>query len=340
MKRSLLACSLVLLPGVVFSSDFVELCEENNPQYTHTRAVLARVAQHQGDCAGLYEALSNITELNVAYEEITDITLIGALPQLQSLNISGVRAKSLAPLRNLKNLRELIVVSRNVANLNMVSELDQLEKLFIDNTRLTNLDFLRPLKKLVSLHFEEAAALKDVSALAELTQLQELTLGGYKTNGISVIRNLKNLRVLSLSSLNSTNLDFLQGLVKLEDLTLGGKNVDLSVVANFVKLKSLHVEHSGVKDIAAIKGLLELEAVYLDDNKITDMSPLASLTNIKTLRISRNPYTDLSPIKGLLKISHLEAGTKTIKAKKENCPYGEGINPELDKFCRRYLGVK
>ena len=340
MKRALLTSLVAFIPGLAFSSSFVELCQTSNPQNTHTREVLARQAQYQGDCVGLYAALSKITELDVSYEEITDISLIAALPQLQSLNISGVRAKLLAPLRNLQNLRELIVVSRNVSDLSVVSELHQLEKIFIDNTRLSNLDFLRPLKKLVYLHFDQATELKDIAALGEQLQLQELVLGGYKTKDVTVIKNLKNLKVLSLTSDNLTNLDFLQDLKQLEDIAIRGKQVDLSVLVNFGKLKSLHVEHSGVQDIAALKGLSELEEVYLGDNKITDISPLANLKKIKTLRISNNPYSDLSPIKDLHGISHLEAATKTIKAKKENCPYGAGINSELNRFCRRYLGVK
>lgn len=340
MKRLLLACVVVFMPGLVFAANFVELCESNNPKIAHTRDVIARAVQHQGDCTDLYLLIRYITELDVAYEEIADISLIGALPDLQILNISGVRAKSLAPLKNLKNLRDLTILSRNVSNLSMLSDLVNLERLFIDDTRVRNLNFLRRLKKLTYLHFDRAVALKDVSALGELTQLEELTLGGFKARDVSVIKHLTNLKSLDLSSKKLNNPVFLQGLTQLENLLLGGKNLNLDVVANFPKLKYLHVEHSGVRDISALKDLLNLQEVYLGDNKITDLSPLEKLTNIHTLRISANPYKDISPLKGLQQISHLQAGTGTIKANKQHCPYGPELNRELDKFCRRYLGVK
>lgn len=74
---------------------------------------------------------------------------------------------------------------------------------------------------------------------------------------------------------------------------------DIKPLANLTKLRHLRLNGNRIVDISPLANLVNLEMLRLDNNQIVDVSPLLYLTRLKELYIHGNQIIDHSPIVGL-----------------------------------------
>ena len=117
--------------------------------------------------------------------------------------------------------------------------------------------------------------ISDISALAELTQLQWLELIGNSIKDISPLKTLTNLNHLNLDA-----------------------NIisDVSPLRELTGLHLLYLENNIISDVSPLSGLTNLERLDLRNNAISDFSPLNTLTHT-FVRMLGNPgfRTDSGP---------------------------------------------
>lgn len=117
----------------------------------------------------------------------------------------------------------------------------------------------------------------DISALANLTNLEQLIIGGHISD-YSPLGSLTNLKKLSIgygqSSLDLTDVSFLSSLVNLETLDLrNGAITDLSPLANLTNLKYLAVEgNDSLTDLSPLDNLENLEYIDIRDVREYDFA--------------------------------------------------------------------
>ena len=207
------------------------------------------------------------------------------------------------------------------ADYEAISQMTGLERLEIVDSPISQLDFLKNLTNLKRLHIrgsrEPAGTFSDLSALAGLTNLEDLYLyldGVSDLNGLSGMSGLKSL-VLT-GNMEIADLSPLAGLTKLQSLEvpLGGENVgvDLSPLAGLADLRTLRTG-SNVTDLTPLSGLTglrELDLTYggysaRDSKEYRSLEPLSSLTGLTSLTIRNLWVSDLSPLSGLTKLRSL-----------------------------------
>ena len=207
------------------------------------------------------------------------------------------------------------------ADYEAISQMTGLERLEIVDSPISQLDFLKNLTNLKRLHIrgsrEPAGTFSDLSALAGLTNLEDLYLyldGVSDLNGLSGMSGLKSL-VLT-GNMEIADLSPLAGLTKLQSLEvpLGGENVgvDLSPLAGLTDLRTLRTG-SNVTDLSPLSGLTglrELDLTYggysaRDSKEYRSLEPLSSLTGLTSLTIRNLWVSDLSPLSGLTKLRSL-----------------------------------
>lgn len=116
----------------------------------------------------------------------------------------------------------------------------------------------------------------DISALAGLTKLESLQMGGVVVSDLSALSNMKSL--ISLSIFN------------------GEQALDLAPLAGLTSLQALTLRNNEITDITPLKGLTNLTYLDLEGNQITDVTPLTGLTKMNRLFLSNNPITDFQPL--------------------------------------------
>lgn len=205
-------------------------------------------------------------------------------------------------------------------------------RLKIGAKNLSSLSDSADLKRLWCFNGDETS----INAICHCKSLVSLFLENIKTDDLSCIRNLANLKVLSMDT--CSKISSLNGLMKLQ-MNLSGlaltnfKNVhSLEPLHTMTSLKALVVDGSmwtrmKIKTLEPVGRLTNLELLQLHNCKVEDQSlrPLAALKNLKQLNIA-NFY----PMEEFARLSQQLKTTKCIWFE----PYVEMPGIECKK-CKR-----
>jgi GTPase SAR1 family protein len=154
-------------------------------------------------------------------------------------------------------------------------------------------------------------------------------------NSLSLIGELKNLKVLKLHSNGITNLSFLKKLIHLEKLNLfNNKITSIEPITHLKKLTYLNLSTNELDSITGIDNLINLksldlssnESIDLSDfkekdiikkydligNQISDISALKSLSNLRKLGLSENKITNISVLEHLQELRKLDLSENQI----------------------------
>ena len=121
---------------------------------------------------GLEHAL-NLKTLDLAANEIHDITPLGTLTKLNFLILNNNPITDLTPLANLINLTNINLAGIKGADISPLANLTQLRQAVLGHMDLRDITPLANLINLEELHLDDNQ-IEDITPLANLTQLQEL----------------------------------------------------------------------------------------------------------------------------------------------------------------------
>lgn len=157
---------------------------------------------------------------------------------------------------------------------------------------------------------DSRGALRDISPLRGLKNLELLRLSHNDIIDISPVEGLTNLKHLFLSHNQIKNIDAVKNLTNLESLdfarNIGEERIsDISAIANLTKLKLLGLSDANIPDISVLKNLVNLETFMANDSKIEDISVLKNAKNLKILYLDKNKITDVSVVKDLVELTEL-----------------------------------
>lgn len=174
-------------------------------------------------------------------------------------------------------------------------KLEQCKSLVLHGSKEENAGYsLKGLKYLphlesLSIDFSQwdAACIEDFTPLAELTELNRLS-----------IRNPKGEKS-DLSVLGEMNTVTLGGLTGLHSLDLSDNSIsDITPLANLSRLKQLLLSQNEVCDLTPLASLKNLFCLFLDENRVCDISPLAELSHLKQAELFDNEIEDFSYLEG------------------------------------------
>ena len=157
---------------------------------------------------------------------------------------------------------------------------------------------------------DSRGALRDISPLRGLKNLELLRLSHNDIIDISPVEGLTNLKHLFLSHNQIKNIDAVKNLTNLESLdfarNIGEERIsDISAIANLTKLKLLGLSDANIPDISVLRNLVNLETFMANDSRIEDISVLKNARNLKILYLDKNKITDVSVVKDLVELTEL-----------------------------------
>ena len=244
-------------------------------------------------------SMVGLRELWLTDNPISDLSPLRELRQLQSLFVGGADhgISDVSLLGELTNLRSLQAANLGIVDLSLLSGLAQLRSLSIPNNPVADLSPLRDMTRLWSL---------DVSgtAVSDLSPLSDLQLGSLFINRTSLslddvlgLPRSRQLRTLGIAALGLEDISALSELVALESLNLMDNRVqDLSPLSGLAHLRWLQLANNNVSDISGISGLSALSTLDLRGNELSDIAPLGSLSGLSWLVLSNNDVSDIGPL--------------------------------------------
>ena len=194
-----------------------------------------------------------------------------------------------------------------------VAEMEGLGRLTAENRGIHDLTGLQFATNLSRLNLGEGwkegkgNQISDLSPLAGLVNLRNLSIWDSPVSDLSPLKGLKNLTRLVFSRTQVSDLSPIAGLINLRTLDFNVGNVsDLSPITGLINIEYLGFPNNNVSDLSAIAGFVNLKTLYFWGNNVSDISPIAGLFNLVTFGSWGNPITDLSPFAGLTKIELID----------------------------------
>jgi Leucine-rich repeat (LRR) protein len=192
--------------------------------------------------------ISNMQEIDLSGNlEITDLSAISKLSELQEVNISDTRVTDIIPLRNLTKLEVLVCSKCLIDDISPLKYATNLKELYFNHTPLSKISVLENFPKLVKLDIS-GTKVNDLSPVASLDSLVDLRIGNTLVSDLSPLQNLNKLEILNCSNTNIT---------------------DLSPLSETHHLTLLFCNNTGVGSLEPLQGLKKIQKIYCDNTNIS-----------------------------------------------------------------------
>lgn len=292
------------------------------------------------------ENLEALTELRLYNNGIDSISPLEGLIELERLYLSENSIESVAPLRFMTKLKILWLNDNSISSVSALSNLIFLEELNIsDNVIGGSIDIVQNYSGLKKL-FAENNNIGSFSFVEDLHSLEILMLGGNRpiTEDIAIaeyLSGLTELKALSLSDRAVSRLDFLENLVKLEQLelnncsipqiyvtattTIPGENGEPQIIVTdsvdnikslsklYKTMRYLDVSNNGFSDLGLLSALNKLILLYADgisDGNIMEI--FDTVVSIKYLSLANCGITDVFKLEWMENLCYLNLSDNDI----------------------------
>lgn len=202
----------------------------------------------------------HLEHMLVGFATLENLDYFSGLSKLKTLDLRfDKQVTDLSPLANLKNLEELNIWGTGVSDLSPLAGLEKLKFINARMTKITDLSSVVKIKNLTAIDLLRTEV-SDISPLAKMEKMTEIMLCTTKVEDLSPLypiakrityldlcntpfrkfedlKQFTNLDTLKLWGLPLGKLDFLSGLKKLEELDLSG--AEFESLAPLYEIKSL-----------------------------------------------------------------------------------------------------
>ena len=243
--------------------------------------------------------LTNLRTLWLSYCYIADISMLvsvlAELTQLVDLGLNGNAISDVSALAALTQLKSLSLSDNTISDVSALAALTQLKSLSLSDNTISDISAFSNLARMEVLHLGRNF-ISDVSAVANLTQMRTLSLTDNHVLDISPLSGLTLLGSLGVGGNSISDISALANLIRLRSLDLGGNSVsDISALANLTQVKDMYLWGNQIRDIAPLAKLENLTVLRLEGNPIADRTPLRTLLQENSsldVDIGLDPPTD------------------------------------------------
>ncbi|MBP3391296.1 MAG: leucine-rich repeat domain-containing protein [Clostridia bacterium] len=237
---------------------------------------------------------TNLEELDLKGNRITDLTPLGSLTKLKKLDISknftllsGDREKGLdlTPLKSLVLLEELNASGNMITDLSPLTGLACLKVLDVQNNRLKDISPLSTCIGLESLN------------VASNYHINSETMNEQGIADVSCVANMPNLHTLIAANNVITTLEGVETLTQLEYVDVTQNYLmTLDPLAGCTALTTLIAEHNNLLDLKAFENHKTLETLNVQLNRLHYVPEILTMPALKTFLYEGNQILDYRPI--------------------------------------------
>lgn len=241
------------------------------------------------------EYFTNLEELDLFGNRITDFSVLAKLPSLKKLNIAknynvltlGAASGTgldLTPLKNLVLLEELNASDNMLTDLTAIGSLSALKTLTLSNNRITDITPLSACKALTYVDLSHNYGLNSDYTERGITDLTPL------------FGNLK-LRTLIASDNLIAKVDGIETLTELSYLDLTNNCLDsVESLAKLGRLETVLLHSNALTVLDPLKDNATIQTLDVSLNMISNFDVIRTMTALRTLGWDQNMIQDNTPI--------------------------------------------
>ena len=305
-------------------------------------SILDATEENIRNLTGLEHA-TNLTELWLRDNFISDISPIAGLTRLTVLDLRDNLISNISPLARLTSLIGLGLGQNSITNISPLARLTSLIELGLGQNNITDISPLAGLTRLNILGLSD----NSISDLWPLVANSGLRNGDeVNVTGNPLSHRSLNTHIPTLQS-RGVNVQFDQGVAQPQNVNIPDSNLrnaleqilgkargatitvadmqtlvivsanskniyNLTGLEHATNLTELGLADNLISDISPIAGLTRLTVLDLRDNSISDFSALARLTNLTALGLADNLISDISPLALLTNLTVLNLAINNI----------------------------
>lgn len=154
---------------------------------------------HNGGISTLKDLtmLKNLRKLNMAWQNISNITPLGELHSLEQIQLKHTPIEDVAPLSSLSKLRELYLYDTSVSDMTVLSNCSMLENISAGGTSITSIKAFEGIKGLKHLDLKDRPV-ETLSGIGEFTKLESISLSSVIDGDLSPLVKLPRLKEVFL----------------------------------------------------------------------------------------------------------------------------------------------
>lgn len=189
----------------------------------------------------------------------------------------------------------VIPANTSVSSLDGLQDAKNLSRLDIQTSSIDSLNPLAQCRQLREINLTSDADQVDISALANMKNLESVNLSGVHASDYQAFQSTKNLTYLSISRVNlQPQIRMLAGALKsldhLQELHLNNCDlVDIAGLARDVRADIVDLQNNRISDGQALGELKNSRELWLSGNRLTTVAPLAKLTTLRRLYLMGMP---------------------------------------------------
>lgn len=168
------------------------------------------------------QKLSNLRDLNLANNQITDVSIFSNLPELEVLYLASNDVTDVAELHNVPKLREYNIQRNSISNITSLGDLPSLSRLTLSNNLLADIHFLRNYPQVEYLSINGNIRLSTLEDLAGAEGLMSINIQDTQIQDLSVLEELsKNHRFCGIyldEEFDRSKINFMVGKFRMGDI--------------------------------------------------------------------------------------------------------------------------
>ncbi len=231
----------------------------------------------------------------------SDINALGSLTKLQSVDLSDNNITSISVISNLPELQYVFLTHNNIEDISPLASLSKLLVLDLSQNGISELPDFSGMQSLEALYLSKNN-LSDLSSIHTASNLVTLDVSNNSITNAKNIGKLTKLETLVLTNNSITNFDFLSSLTALCSLDVSGTSMVSTASLSSLPLVVFNANNTSISTLSDIGKITSLTTLDIANTDVTSIALLANIPNLDYLDISNCKITDatsLSDFKGL-----------------------------------------
>ena len=237
--------------------------------------------------------------LNACYVSAEDLQIIGALPSLTKLTLTGCSLASIENLATASNLVTLNLSNNTIRDLSPLSFMTGLTELNLSHNALNSLSSVAPLSSCTSLTklYVGNNSLENLSGLEAIKGLTTLSAASNSLTDITALQTMNSIVNLDISGNKLTNISSLASLTKLQKLNFSRNQVKkLPEWDTDCALVTIDGSYNELGSITTLAGYKNLNEVIMDYNNLYYVNSLANCPKLIKVSVYGNEIEDVSEL--------------------------------------------
>lgn len=241
-------------------------------------------------------SLPSLTKLSITGCNLSNIENLGTASKLTSLNLSNNTIRDLSALSFMTGLTNLNLSHNALDSLNALSSLTSLQVLDISYNALSSVAPLSSCNSLTKLYVSNNS-LTNLSGLEGIPGLTTLNASFNAITDINALQTMNSITTLDISSNKLTDIQCLSSLNNLQKLNFSRNQVEtLPQWELDCALVSIDGSYNKLKSITTLAGYKNLNEVLMDYNKLYYVNSLANCPKLIKVSVYGNEIDDVSAL--------------------------------------------